>query len=43
MALVGIVAIVWVILPAVEQTFSLIMGIPDASSIAELQRRAKAR
>jgi hypothetical protein len=43
LALVAAFVVLWTVLPAVERTFSALMGAPDASMIEELQRRARAR
>ena len=42
-ALVGLVAIAWVVLPLVDKAYSLYTQIPDPATVADLERRAKAR
>ena len=43
LALVAAFVVLWTVLPAVERTFSAFLGAPDASTIADLQRKARAR
>jgi hypothetical protein len=43
LALVVGIALVWTIIPAVETAFSAFMGMPDAATIADLQRKAQGR
>ncbi|MBM3220393.1 MAG: hypothetical protein FJZ38_17260 [Candidatus Rokubacteria bacterium] len=43
LVLVGAVARVWIVLPAVDTAFSTFMGMPDASAIADLERKARGR
>jgi hypothetical protein len=41
LSLVVAVALVWMILPAAETTWSVIQSVPDARDAADMQRKAK--